>query len=407
MIRLKALCARSAGEGWRPAGSCSSTVWFAAVGLAGCLVLAVAIVTGSQNAVAQSKFKNEARIIRQLKLPPGFRINLFAFKLGAARLMALTPDGDIILSSPPSKILLVRADGNSDGRSDGVKTLLNKLSAPHGVWLDGEWLYIAEQARVFRIRYASKTRTVSGKKEILVSGIPNDGGHWTRTIKKGPDGWFYVTIGSSCNVCIEKHSWRAAMIRFRPGEKPQLYASGLRNSVGFDWRPATGELFAVDNGRDWLGDNFPPGELNHIVEGGFYGWPFFHGANEPDPKFGKRGGAFKKTARAPAFGFSAHVAPLSVRFLRNTKSKLLKDAALVAQHGSWNRSSKIGYRLVSMHWYRDGSIARKPFLTGFEKKGKVIGRPVDIIEAPDGTLFVTDDYLGGIWRIVYEGDAAQ
>ena len=407
MPQLKALSIRCEGKGWRQVRSSASTVWLAAAGLFGCLVLAAVLFSGTQKAAAQSKFRNEARIVRQLKLPAGFRINLFAFKLGKARLMALTPVGDIILSSPPGKILLVRADGDGDGRSDGVTTLLRRLNAPHGVWLDGEWLYVAEEGRVFRIRYGADTRTVSGKKEILVSGIPSDGGHWTRTIKKGPDGWFYVTIGSSCNVCIETHPWRAAMIRFRPGEKPQLYASGLRNSVGFDWRPATGELFAVDNGRDWLGDNFPPGELNHIVEGGFYGWPFFHGANEPDPKFGKRGRAFKKTARAPAFGFSAHVAPLSVRFLRNTKSKLLKDAALVAQHGSWNRSSKIGYRLVSMHWYPDGSIARKPFLTGFEKKGKVIGRPVDIVEAPDGTLFVTDDYLGGIWRIVYEGDAAQ
>lgn len=237
----------------------------------------------------------------------------------------------------------------------------------------------------------------------MLKGLPAGGGHWTRTIKKGPDGWLYVAAGSSCNVCIERHRFRAAMIRFRPGGKPELFATGLRNTVGFDWQPATGALYGVDNGRDWLGDDFPPDELNRIEKGKFYGWPLFNGDNVPDPDFGTRADAATADPVPPAYAFNAHVAPLSIVFLEHARTSAYDGAALVAQHGSWNRSTKIGYRVVSLHWAGDGTITLKPFIEGFERKGRVSGRPVDVIEAEDGTIYVSDDFAGAVYRVTYRG----
>ena len=238
---------------------------------------------------------------------------------------------------------------------------------------------------------------MTGPLETIVPELPHDGQHLTRTIKKGPDGFFYSTIGSSCNVCIEQNPWRATMIRFKTGEPPQLFASGLRNTVGFDWQPGTSELYGVDNGRDWLGDNLPPDEVNHIVDEGFYGWPYLYGDNKPDPSFGRRAGDQAGHAIPPVYKLPAHVAPLSILFLQHTKDKFA-DAALVAEHGSWNRSQKVGYKIVARHW-RNGQITGEPFLTGFLKDGRVLGRPVDITEDPNGVVFISDDFNGVIWRV--------
>jgi glucose/arabinose dehydrogenase len=296
---------------------------------------------------------------------------------------------------PPSNVLLLRADEQSD-RAGEVVALLGSLDNPSGLYLDGDWLYIAEEGRILRVAFDGETGSVTGAPEIVVPQLPR-GGHWTRTIKKGPDGYLYVTVGSSCNACIEEHPWRAAMIRFKPGGTPELYATGLRNTVGFDWQHGTGNLYGVDNGRDWLGDDFPPERVNRIVQGGFYGWPFFNGDNEPDPDYGADGAHLAGSVIAPAHTLPAHVAPLAITFLRRTRG--LEDAALVSQHGSWNRSQKDGYRVVSLHWDEDGSITDRPFLEGFLQRGRVLGRPVDIAEGEDGVIFISDDFNGAIWRV--------
>ncbi len=338
-----------------------------------------------------------ARMAAGLTAPAGMTVNAYATGLGPARMMALTPRGDILLTVPPNQLLLIKADRDGDGRTDGVITLLDDLHNASGITLDGDWLYIAVNGRVLRVPFDAEARRVTGAPET-VTRLPAGGMHWTRTIKKGPDGYFYVSIGSDCNVCIEQDPWRAAMIRFKPGEAPTLYASGLRNSVGFDWQPVTGDLFAVNNGRDWLGDNFPPEEVNRIVEGGFYGWPYLNGDNVPDPDYGKDVGDRAKTAIMPIYKLPAHVAPLAILFLRHAKPGALAGAALVTEHGSWNRSTKDGYQVVALTW-RDGAISEAPFLTGFLKDGVVSGRPVDIAEAPDGTIYISDDFAGAIWRV--------
>ncbi len=335
----------------------------------------------------------------KLKVLPGYKVSIYAQGLGKARLMQLTPTGDILLSVPPRRVLRVLADKDGDGDSDGTEVLIDGLRRVHGILLDGDKLYLAEETRVLRVGYDAAAGKVVGEPEVVLDGLPGGGGHWTRTIKKGPDGKLYVSLGSSCNVCEERQPFRAMMIRFVPGEKPEVFATGLRNTVGFDWQPGTDALYGVDNGRDWLGDDFPPCELNRIEEGKFYGWPFFHGDNVRDPDIGDRATANGLQPIAPAHAFGAHVAPLSIRFLRFQKNAAMNGKALVAQHGSWNRSTLAGYQVVMLGWEEGAGIAASPFLDSFHASGDVMGRPVDIIEREDGTIFVSDDHAGVIWRV--------
>jgi glucose/arabinose dehydrogenase len=247
---------------------------------------------------------------------------------------------------------------------------------------------------------------VQGELETIVADLPGTGNHWTKTVRFGPDGWMYLSIGSSCNVCIEEDPLRATIVRYRPdGSEMQIHATGLRNSVGFDWRPGTGDLFATDNGRDLLGDDFPPCELNEIVAGGFYGWPFANGARQIDPDLGAGHEAEVERSVAPAHAFVAHTAPLGITFYRGTAfPEHYRGAAFVAQHGSWNRTTKSGYRVVALHWDADDNIGESDFVLGWEVDEQVIGRPVDVAEGPDGALYVSDDYAGAVYRVSYRGD---
>ena len=337
----------------------------------------------------------------RLNLPPGFKIDLHASGLGRARGLALAPNGDLLVASPGQKLFRVKADSDGDGQSDGVETLLDDLKSPHGILLDEGWIYLAETDGVIRIPYDEAEGRITGEREVVLSGLPAGSGYWTRTIKKGPDGWFYVTIGASCNSCIQEHPWRAAMIRFQPGGEPEVFATGIRNTVGFDWRPGTDELYGVDNGTNGMGAEFPPEEVNLIVKDGFYGWPFFNGRNVANPEFADEAETNKLRPIEPVHLVEAHSSLLSIRFLRHARDKGLVNSALVARHGSWDRRKRVGFDIVSLHWGEDGAITTKPFLTGFELEGNVSGRPVDIVEAEDGTLYLSDDYSGVIWRISY------
>lgn len=337
-----------------------------------------------------------------LSVPDGFAVDLWATGLPNARFLRFTPAGDLLLSTPRSgRVVLLERDANGDGRTDGARTLLEGLDRPHGLDLRNGWLYIGETGAIARVRFDAASRQTEGPVERIVSDLPAGGNHWTRTLRFGPDGWLYVSVGSSCNVCIEVDPRRAAIMRFRPdGSNPGIFATGLRNSVGFDWQPGTGELYATDNGRDLLGDDFPPCELNRIVEGGFYGWPFASGDRVPDPDLGAGYEERIATSIPPVHGFRAHNAPLGITFLRSEHlAAPYRGAALVALHGSWNRTRKDGYEVVSLHWNPDGQIEERPFLTGFLRDERVVGRPVDVAEGPDGAIYVSDDYAGAIYRI--------
>lgn len=352
-------------------------------------------------------------ISERMQVPAGFEVGLWATEVRGARGLRFTPSGDLLVTRPRAgEVVLLEADRDGDGQSDGRRLLLQDLDRPHGMDFHEGWLYVAETGGFGRVRFeagdgsATGPGRLDGPYERLVTNLPADGNHWSRTLRFGPDGGVYVSVGSSCNVCLEDEPGRrAALLRFdAEGGSETTFASGLRNTVGFDWRPSTGELYGTDNGRDLLGDDFPPCELNRIEAGGFYGWPIANGDRVPDPDFGA--GQAERIAQSipPAHAFRAHNAPLGIAFVRDLGPLTEPgDVAIVALHGSWNRREKDGYKVVSLHWRPDGRIEERDFLVGFLVDGDVIGRPVDVTQGPDGAVYVSDDYANVIWRVSLAG----
>jgi glucose/arabinose dehydrogenase len=357
----------------------------------------------------------EAALRQRLQVPDGFFINTYVGGIENARLLRFTPSGDLLVSAPRTgTVWLVARDADGDGYADGKRVLLDGLYQPHGLALHHGWLYVAETTAVLRVRYDAATGSVGGTPERIITGLPDAGNHWTRTVDVGPDGKLYVTVGSSCNVCLEADARRAAMLRFDlDGGNGRLWATGLRNAVDFEWQPGSNQLYATDNGRDLLGDDVPPCELNRIVEGGFYGWPLANGDRVPDPDFGAGNADRIAASTPPAHAFGPHTAPLGMTFYRRVPEPApaafpsdWDGVAFVALHGSWNRTRKIGYEVVALRFAPDGTIAETPFLTGFLQNEEVFGRPVDAAVGPDGALYVSDDYTGVVYRIAY-GSAAR
>ncbi len=343
----------------------------------------------------------EADLKDRMQLPEGFDIEIWATGIPNARLMAVTDTGDLLVSSPREGKVFLLARG-ADGTATGADVLLEGLDRPHGLALHDGWLYIGEGAGVSRVRFAAAERATSGAPEKIVTGLAEGGNHWSKTVHIGPDNRLYVSLGSSCNVCEETET-RAAMLRYElDGSNGITYATGLRNAVDFAWQPQTGVLYATDNGRDLMGDDDPPCELNEVIEGGFYGWPYVNGAGHPDPDFGGMAPDKAASAIAPTHEFPAHTAPLGIAFYdAEAFPQRYRGAAFVALHGSWNRSSKAGFEVVAVHFQADGSTFQEPFLTGFEVDEQVSGRPVGVAVGPAGELFVSDDYTGSIYRIVH------
>jgi glucose/arabinose dehydrogenase len=344
---------------------------------------------------------SEATVAERLQTPPGLHVRVYSGEAPLARVMVFTPAGDLIVSRTRGNVVsLLDRDRDGDGRADGHRVLFDDLDGPHGLALHEGWLYVAERTAIGRAKFDAVAGRVTGPFERILTGLTTDGFHQTKTIGFGPDGWLYLAQGSSCNVCIEKDPRRATIMRLRPdGSGAEIIATGLRNSVGFDWAPWDGGLYATDNGRDLLGDDLPPDELNRIEAGRFYGWPYVHGYGLPDPEFGGRypGDA---APTDPAHGFRPHNAPLGIHFVRNARLPAgYERAAFVALHGSWNRTTPDGYKVVALRWREDGSIEESDFLTGFLGPDGIIGRPAFVTEGPDGAIYVSDDYAGVIYRV--------
>jgi glucose/arabinose dehydrogenase len=344
---------------------------------------------------------NEATVAERLQAPPGFRVQVYSSDVPLARVMIFTPADDLIVTRTRGNLVsLLERDRDGDGRADGHRVLFDDLDGPHGLALHEGWLYVAERTAIGRAKFDAEAGRATGPYERILTGLTSDGFHQTKTIGFGPDGLLYLSQGSSCNVCIEKDPRRATMMRMRPdGSGAEIIATGLRNSVGFDWAPWDGGLYATDNGRDLLGDDFPPDELNRIEAGRFYGWPYLHGDGAPDPEFGGRyvGDAAPTN---PVHGFRPHNAPLGIHFARDARLPAGHErAALVALHGSWNRKTPDGYKVVALRWREDGSIEESDFLTGFLGPDGIMGRPAFVTEGPDGAIYVSDDYAGVIYRV--------
>jgi glucose/arabinose dehydrogenase len=340
------------------------------------------------------------------QVPDGFSLSLYENDLSRARFMTFTEAGDLLVSRPHvGDIVLLRRDTNGDGKPDGREIVMEGLQRPLGIDVHGSWLYVGESHQVGRVLFDSATGKIDGPYQPIIEGLTDNGNHWSKTVRIGPDGMLYLAQGSTCNICEEPDERRATMMRFAPdGSGGEIIATGLRNSVGFDWAPWNDALFATDNGRDLLGDDFPPCELNRIEDGRFYGWPYFNGNNIPDPGMGLDPQAQAREPTVPAHRFRAHNAPLGMTFLRgDTLPQAYAKTALVALHGSWNRSEPDGYKVVSLTWTDDG-IEERDFLSGFNFDDDITGRPVDVAQAPDGSIYVSDDYAGAIYRLTYTGD---
>jgi glucose/arabinose dehydrogenase len=327
---------------------------------------------------------------RHLKLPSGFHIAVFAIIPGV-RFGTAAPDGRLVVSQmQEGRVLALDAKGRR-------VVLASGLRLPHGVAYRNGMLYVAETGRVDRV-------PAPGTVVPIVSDLPTGGGHFTRTIGFGPDGALYVSVGSSCNVCEERDPRRAAIIRFHPdGSHPEIYATGLRNAVGFAWYPGTETMWAVVNGRDWLGDDQPPDILVKVVRGGFYGWPYCYGNGILDPQFG-RPERCREMIR-PALEMQAHSAPLGMTFSRGTSfPSRYQGGAFVGFHGSWNRSVPTGYKLVYIPFAQGAPAGpAEDFASGWlQPDGTAWGRPVDPIIGSDGLLYLTDDASGAIYRIRYQ-----
>ena len=351
----------------------------------------------------ESANTDKATVDRELEVRDGYGLSLFAADVSDARMLRVTPVGDLLVASPSrGSVFLLYRDADGDGHSDGRKTLLENLNGPNGLDFHGGYLYVGEEDQVGRIAFAGDE--VSGTYEVVVRDLPPGGNHWRKPLRFGPDGLMYVVVGSSCNVCEEADERRAAMLRYTPaGEYLGIYASGLRNSAGFDWSPLDGELYATDNGRDLLGDDYPPCELNRIEEGEFYGWPYANGDGDPDPDFGAGNEHRIANSVSPVFDFPAHNAPLGILFLRGeSHPETLRGHALVAWHGSWNRSEKDGYKVISLSW-SDRGIVAEDFLTGFLTDDEVIGRPAELAEGADGSVYISDDYANAVYLAVPGG----
>ena len=342
---------------------------------------------------------------RDLDLPSGLRISLFAEDAPGARHMEFDDLGNLFLSQTrPGKVIAL-PDTDGDGKADKAVTILDNRGGPHGLAFaklpSGYFLYVAEEDRVIRLKRTAAPFEF-GPPEVIVSGIPT-GGHFTRTIKI-KDGWLYLSVGSSCNVCLDDNPLRAAITRYRlDGSGGETFAGGLRNSVGIEFSPYSGELWGVNNGRDMLGDDLPREELNIIKKGKHYGWPYCHENGVADPQFGHLRKC--ETTEPPARTFTAHMAPLGLEFYQTgALPARFNHSLFITFHGSWNRSVPAGYKVVRVRLDEKGNIlGDEDFITGWlQKNGKKLGRPVDVIRAPDGNLLISDDYRGMVYRVTEE-----
>ncbi len=370
-------------------------------------IIAGLVLTGtSLSAVAES---TEALPLHKLTLPDGFKIDVYASNVNNARQMALGDKGTVFVGSRRAGVITAVIDNNKDGKAEKVIEIASDLNMPSGITFKDGDLYVAEVHQVLKFADIESKLSNPPKPEVVVPNLPTERHHGWKYIDFGPDGWLYVPVGTPCNVCMTQGSEKFDDPRFdsilkfnlETGEH-EWAAKGVRNSVGFDWHPKTGDLWFSDNGRDWLGDDLPPCEINHVSEHGqHFGYPYFFGKDIADPDFGV--GKKASDYRAPALDLQAHVAPLGIHFYEGKMyPKAYKNKLLVAEHGSWNRSKKVGYR-VMMATLEDNKITSyEPFIDGWlEKNEEVWGRPVALLSLPDGSLLVSDDFANAIYRISY------
>ena len=339
--------------------------------------------------------------VSRITVPPGFRVTTLTSAVPGARSLTLGAKGTVFVGTQSGSVYAV-VDRNQDGVADQVFKIATGLDMPNGVAFRQGALYVAEVSRVRRYD-AIEDRLPSPPTPVtVIDGLPKEHHHGWKFIAFGPDDLLYVPVGAPCNVCESSDPRFASILRFRPDGTPaDTMAHGVRNSVGFDWEPGTGTFWFTDNGRDLLGDDIPPDELNRAtVPGRHYGFPACHGGTLVDPVFAK--GRNCRMFEPPAIALGPHVAAIGMRFYRGTMfPEEYRGQVFIAEHGSWNRSRKIGYR-VSLVRVKDGqAVSYQPFAQGWLQGEQAWGRPADVQELPDGSLLVSDEKAGAIYRITY------
>jgi glucose/arabinose dehydrogenase len=338
----------------------------------------------------------------ELALPVGFQAAIFAEGLEKPRFMALDPDGLLFVAEMGAGRVVALPDADDDGRADEVVVVVDGLDRPSSLAFYNSWLYVGETSQVSRFRLDGDLQVVVS--EIVVPDLPVGGFHVTRTVAFGPDGRMYVSVGSSCNVCEEEDDrWAAVSVYDADGGEGRIFARGLRNAVGLALHPETGDLWATNNGRDWLGDDSPPDTVYVVGDGLDYGWPYCHNGRIVDPDFGQRGAC--GGVERPVVELPAHSAPLGLAFYdADMFPEDYRGDLFVASHGSWNRSQPIGYQIYHVPLEGNEPTGQvSDFATGWLQDGGATapGRPVGLVVAADGGLLVSDDKAGLIYRIGY------
>lgn len=363
-----------------------------AVGFSGVLSLAFACFGGAGAAVP----------LQRLQVPAGFHASVFSDAVPDAREMTVGPEGTVFVGSNKGKVFAL-TDTNHDGRADKVRVVASGLDRPSGVAMHGGDLYVSAVNRILRFPGIEDHLDNPPPPQVVTDKLPDQTHAGGRFIAFGPDGKLYVPLGAPCNVC-DKPGFAKLIRMDADGRGFRDVAYGIRNTVGFDWQPRTHTLWFTDNGRDLLGDDVPSDELNRVDRlGENFGFPFCHQGDVPDPQFGQ--GHPCRDYAPPALKLGAHVASLGMRFYSGTMFPSSYDGAIfIAEHGSWNRSGKSGYRVVVVHVNGSKVTGQQPFLTGFLDGQKTLGRPVDVQPLADGSLLVSDDDNGAIYRISYGRD---
>lgn len=345
--------------------------------------------------------------IERLTLPPGFKIEVYADSIDGARSMAMGDNGTLFVGTRNDKIVYAIQDLDKDYRADHTIILDSTLEVPNGIAFRNGSLYVAEVGRL--LRYDSIETKLNNIPDpvVVYDDYPTEFHHGWKYIAFGPDDKLYVPVGAPCNICDSTvvDERYASITRMDPdGTNREVYAKGVRNTVGFTWHPETKELWFTDNGRDMMGDDIPPCELNRVTEAGqHFGYPYCHGGTVKDPEFGEQYPCTDFVAPVQPLG--AHVAPLAVKFpIGDMFPATYKNVAFIAEHGSWNRSKKVGYRISMVALEDNKSVGYETFIDGWldDESQERFGRPVDLLFLEDGSMLISDDYGDAIYRVTYE-----
>lgn len=349
--------------------------------------------------------KNADPRLGDIKLPEGFKIAIYA-EVENARSMALGAKGTVFVGNRDGDKVYALVDEDKDGVAEKTYVIAQGLKdMPNGVAFKDGSLYVAEVSRIWRFDNIEDQLANPPKPVLVYDKLPKDTHHGWKYIAFGPDGKLYVPIGAPCNICdnTDKDPRYASITRMNPdGTGFEIFAHGVRNTVGFDWNPQTKELWFTDNGRDMLGENIPPDELNRAEKPGMnFGYPFIHAGDIVDPEFGK--GKDPKNYTPPAAKLAPHTASLGMKFYTgNMFPASYKNQIFIAEHGSWNRKEPMGYRITLVKLDGNKVVSYEPFATGWLNNGKAWGRPVDVLQLPDGSLLVSDDSANLVYRISYK-----